>query len=233
MAGDNRFSFEELTAVAYQRERALARRLARQENVSAFAALEQVLKAAADGGLLAGVVEARRRTLAAAASRRALRQQASRLRFDSSRQAKAPDPAAWHAWFDGSAKPNPGPIGLGAVLRAPDGSLSTISRAGGSGDSNCAEYLALIAVLEHALLHRATALVVHGDSRIVIGDVLGTALAAIPGLEVERQRAQSLLQKFPSVSLVWIPRARNAAADALAHAGYLKNHQSMFDSVQK
>jgi ribonuclease HI len=66
--------------------------------------------------------------------------------------------------------------------------------------------------------------VVHGDSRIVIGDVLGSTPVRVAGLEAHRRAAQSLLAKFPSVALVWIPRAKNAAADALAKAAHAKKH---------
>ena len=31
--------------------------------------------------------------------------------------------AGWRAWFDGSALPNPGRMGLGFVLQGPDGSV--------------------------------------------------------------------------------------------------------------
>jgi ribonuclease HI len=192
--------------------------------MSAAAALEQVLRAAAGDAALTVLIAERVRLQQTVASRRILRQQAARLRFEQRQAARRPNPAAWHAWFDGSAMPNPGPIGLGGVLRAPDDSYSTISRAGGSGDSNIAEYLALIAVLEHALARDPAVLVVHGDSRIVIGDVLMTTPVRVAGLEAHRRRARTLLAKFSAVRLIWIPRAKNTAADALAREVHAKKH---------
>ena len=78
---------------------------------------------------------------------------------------------AWLAWFDGSALPNPGRIGIGALLRGPQGQVVEISRRAGEGSSSEAEYLALIALLEAALLHQPAQLTVHGDSQVVIDDL--------------------------------------------------------------
>ena len=51
----------------------------------------------------------------------------------------------WLIWCDGSACPNPGRMGFGAVLRGPDGSTHTLSQAGHtSGCNNEAEARALL-----------------------------------------------------------------------------------------
>jgi ribonuclease HI len=60
---------------------------------------------------------------------------------------------AWRGWFDGSAHPNPGQIGIGALLCGPDGQRVEISRRAGHGSSSDAEYLALTALLEAAGEH--------------------------------------------------------------------------------
>jgi ribonuclease HI len=120
----------------------------------------------------------------------------------------------WMAWFDGSARPNPGRIGIGGVLREPDGKLHEHYAAAGHGDSNEAEYLALIAVLEMAVKLGAAPLVIYGDSRVVIDSLSSTSHAGT--LSDYHARAGALLAQLPEVTLRWIPRHRNAVADALS-----------------
>ena len=56
-------------------------------------------------------------------------------------------PLAWRGWFDGSAHPNPGKLGIGALLLGPNGERIEVSEAAGHGSSSDAEYAALTAVL--------------------------------------------------------------------------------------
>ncbi len=213
------FEFEELLLIAYKRERTMSRRLSRLTSLSAHAALTQILEKSAGTQSLAELVEARHRE-------RAVAQQAQKQREQeraAARAAKIPMPAArdalaWHAWFDGSAHPNPGKIGIGGVLESPDGDIVKISAVAGHGDSCKAEYLALIAVLE-AALSRSPAparLVIHGDSQVVIEDVLLDATRSAPALSSYATQARHLIAQLSDVRLQWIPRARNAAADALS-----------------
>jgi ribonuclease HI len=213
------FEFEELLLVAYKRERTMSRRLSRLTSLSAHEALIQTLEKSAGPQTLAELVKARH-------GKRAVAQQVQKQREQeraAARAAKIPMPAArdalaWHAWFDGSAHPNPGKIGIGGVLESPDGDIVKISATAGHGDSCKAEYLALIAVLE-AALSRSPAparLVIHGDSQVVIEDVLLDEARSAPALSSYAAQARHLIAQLADVRLQWIPRARNAAADALS-----------------
>ena len=181
---------------------------------------------------LAELVSARHRERAAAEQALTQREQERAA----ARAARKPQPAArdalaWHAWFDGSAHPNPGKIGIGGVLESPDGDVVKISALAGHGDSCEAEYLALIAVLEAALLRTPTParLVIHGDSQVVIEDVLRDEASGAPVLSSYARQARHLIAQLADVRLQWIPRARNAAADALSqhaiHGGTAANAQ--------
>ena len=233
-------TLECLLAIAFQRELAAARRLARQQGMPLSTALVQVMQAVlADEGArdgLAGLIARRRCLLEGEVARRAARMAASRARFLQKTQRATPSPSSWRAWFDGSATPNPGRLGLGGVLEGPAGEVIHISCAAGHGDSNEAEYLALIAVLERAVATGIDELVVHGDSQVVIGDVLGTVPVRGAGLAMYRQRVATLQGRFASLRLVWIPRARNAAADALAQQGVAvaaTTPTSLLDAMQE
>ena len=212
-------SFEQLLHIAYAREKSVARRLSRREGLAPLAALRQTLEQIAAPEALSQLVADRLQAKADHAQRRAERVQAAADRYLRKQARRIADPAAWHGWFDGSALPNPGPLGIGGVLRAPDGNVWHISRAAGTGDGNAAEYLALIALLELAVALQVAHLIVQGDSQVVIQDISGQVPVRTPALAPSRARAMQLMRQLGSVELVWIPRARNTDADALARRG--------------
>jgi ribonuclease HI len=208
-----------LQAVAYKGERAASRRLAAAEGTSEEQALRRTLELKADAAGLAALVAARtaEQELQAArgAARDALREQA-RLRH-----ARRHDglPTAWRAWFDGSARPNPGRCGIGARLEGP-GDAVEISRPAGHGNSSEAEYLALIALLEAAVARGVAGLTVYGDSQVVIGDVCGPDALAAPALQDYRATARALMARIEGLSLRWVPRHKNQQADALSQRAF-------------
>lgn len=123
----------------------------------------------------------------------------------------------WQAWFDGSAQPNPGRIGIGLVLQAPDGSVCERSfMAREPGCNNEAELRALCALLELAHEHGARRLHIRGDSDIAVKYANGTEATGVMRLHVLVQEAQNLMAEFDAVELCWVPRHRNAGADALS-----------------
>ena len=135
------------------------------------------------------------------------------------------DADTWQAYFDGSAHPNPGKIGIGGVVISPSGIKIEISRAMGYGDSNEAEFYALNAVLDCALEQRPAKLIVFGDSRTVIDSVNAdrtqskkntVSLPACSTLQEQCEQAKQLIAQFTDISLIWIPRKKNAEADALS-----------------
>ncbi|GAA4020583.1 reverse transcriptase-like protein [Actimicrobium antarcticum] len=206
--------WDQLCATAHARELVQARRLSRNAGLPVAEALRNILTAVAQPGGLQELVTLRRQSRLDELVRRDRHHQEKAAAWHARQHQKLPDPAAWHGWFDGSAWPNPGRIGLGGVLRSPSGSIIEISIQAGHGDSNQAEYLALLALLEAALPLQPAALVIHGDSRIVIDDV--TSLHEVPGLQTYRKLATSLIAILGEVRFQWIPRARNTSADALS-----------------
>src|SRR5471030_2914209 len=130
--------FDTLSTAAYHTERVLARRLS----------VKLGLTPAAGAQGLAALLEQRARAQALDAARRAAKVQEKSDRL-ALKQARTLAPAgAWLAWFDCSAHPNPGRLGIGALLCGPAGERVEISRRAGHGNSGEAEYLALLALLE-------------------------------------------------------------------------------------
>src|SRR6185312_9322103 len=76
--------------------------------------------------------------------------------------------------FDGGSRGNPGPAGIGVVLRAADGTpLVTLGRFIGRATNNVAEYKALITALEEAKKLGAKRIVIRGDSELIIKQMRG------------------------------------------------------------
>ncbi|HEV7815980.1 MAG TPA: ribonuclease HI family protein [Janthinobacterium sp.] len=207
---------DELAALAYKSERASGRRLAQSAGISEQQALRLTLESAAGAAGLEAMLAGRRHDRLADAERRAGKAQARAAKLASRRTTPAPPRDAWLAWFDGSALPNPGRIGIGALLTGPAGERVEISRRAGHGNSGEAEYLALIALMEAALPARPAELLVFGDSRVVIDDVNQMQAKGAAGLAAYRTRARELMGQLGKVTLRWIPRHKNAAADALS-----------------
>lgn len=132
--------------------------------------------------------------------------------------ASTPD-CFWVIYCDGSAKPNPGRMGLGAVMTEPDGTRHTLSQATRiKGCNNEAELRALMAALQEVQRRGAAALLVYCDNSILVEQLGVTDAQPIARLAGLFKEARQLLASFAYVSLQWLPRHRNEQADALARA---------------
>ena len=202
-----------LRAAAFKTELAASGRLMARAGLTEIEALTRTLTHSAGVAGLAHLLAERaalRRHAAQQLERRAALASVARTRGAGAGK------TAWRAWFDGSARPNPGRCGIGAVLEGPGGVRIDISHDAGYGNSSEAEYMALIAVLDAAVAHGAHDVLVVGDSQVVIDDVNGPASASAPSLRDYRTRASALLARLPQAQLRWIPRHKNAQADALS-----------------
>jgi ribonuclease HI len=212
---------DRLQGAANRTELAASRKLALRHKLPLEDALRTTLAASAGAAGLPALL-AERAALRDAESARALARHATRAAALAARQARHAGAAtAWRAWFDGSARPNPGRCGIGARLVGPGGELVELSQPAGYGNSSEAEYLALIAVLEAALAQGACELTVYGDSRVVLDDVAAPDAKSAPVLQPYRARARALLARLPGTALRWVPRHKNLDADALSQRASL------------
>ena len=125
----------------------------------------------------------------------------------------------WQIHSDGSAVPNPGRMGLGAVWTAPDGTRHTLSQvAPGIGCNNEAEVRALMAALRALQLQGADDLRLHCDNSVVVEQIGNPNAKPIARLAALFDEARALFNAFDHATLVWIPQHRNSEADALARA---------------
>lgn len=216
--------------LSFHREQVAARRLALRSGMPFELALAQILRENASELGLEELLHQRREHFLKHAEHKEQSRKASQERHLSKLKNKAWPADHWCAWFDGSATPNPGRCAIGGLLRAPDGRRWEVSRVVGHGNSSTAEYLALIAVLELAITHAAIAPIVFGDSKGVIDDVIALTDAQALGLAEFREKAQVLMQQIPNLKLQWIPRHRNAEADALALTALSKSSTSTIEN---
>lgn len=121
---------------------------------------------------------------------------------------------------DGGSRGNPGPAAYGAVLRDAD-TGAVIAEEGttiGVASNNVAEYSGLIAGLRLAAEHAPDAdIEVRMDSKLVVEQMCGRWQVEHPVLRRLADEAASLVRELRRVTFEWIPRARNARADALAN----------------
>ena len=116
------------------------------------------------------------------------------------------------------ARGNPGPAAIGVVIQ--DGSGHVVdqsSRTLGVHTNNEAEYLALIAALQHLREMRVKAADFRLDSELVVKQLLGQYRVKEPRLQALHGQATMLLNAVPDHSIRHVPRAQNARADELAN----------------
>lgn len=128
---------------------------------------------------------------------------------------------AWTIHCDGSAEPNPGRMGMGAVIVAPNGTRQTLSLTTCErGCNNEAELRALTAALRAlAEVPQVASLQIYSDNSVLVAQLDGRHTPPpVVRLKSLFDEARALLAGFDPVMLSWIPRHRNGEADALARA---------------
>jgi ribonuclease HI len=138
---------------------------------------------------------------------------------------------------DGGSRGNPGPAAAAAVVSTPEGDvLDEASVTLGHATNNVAEYRGLLLGLERARERGATEVEVVNDSELVAKQVNGEYKVKHPEMAALREQAMESLAGFDRWSIRSVPRAENAAADALVnqaldapqegteYAGYLRIH---------
>lgn len=134
-------------------------------------------------------------------------------------------------WSDGGARGNPGPAGIGFVIKYPDGRLvKEYCEYLGVATNNIAEYMALIKSLEFAQhIHGTYELEIFLDSELVVKQIKGEYKVKNEGLKPLFLRARELLSGF-TFSIAHIARSKNKEADSLVNRAIDEHGQSAGDS---
>jgi ribonuclease HI len=119
---------------------------------------------------------------------------------------------------DGGARGNPGPAAAAAVVSTPEGRvLDEASITLGRATNNVAEYRGLLLGLERAAALGASEVDVVNDSELVARQVDGSYKVKNADLRPLHEQATRALAGFERWSIRSVPRAENAAADALVN----------------
>ena len=120
---------------------------------------------------------------------------------------------------DGGARGNPGPAAAGAVVSTPQGDvLDEAQEVLGVTTNNVAEYRGLLLGLARARALGATEVEVVNDSELVAKQIKGLYKVRHPDIRPLHADAMSELGRFKRWTMRSVPRADNAAADALVNA---------------
>jgi ribonuclease HI len=120
--------------------------------------------------------------------------------------------------FDGGSRGNPGPAGIGVVVRAADGTpLVTLGRYIGKVTNNVAEYRALITAMREAEKLGAKKIKIRGDSELVIRQMTGVYRVKHPDLIPLFREAKELFESFDAATIEHNYREKNELADRLGN----------------
>ncbi|MDD2846701.1 MAG: ribonuclease HI family protein [Rhodoferax sp.] len=130
---------------------------------------------------------------------------------------QAGNPQLWSVYIDASVVPNPGRMRIGGIAYSPEGHSSSFSLLlNHTGCNNEAEALAAIHALEWLATQNAQHVVLYTDNSILAEQLSLPNPKQIARLAAVYEKARSTLKLFTSVQMRWIPRHKNALADALA-----------------
>ena len=120
---------------------------------------------------------------------------------------------------DGAARGNPGPAGLGAILRdAETGeTVAELATFLGIRTNNVAEWSAVDAALDEALRLGATHVDLRMDSELVARQIAGIYKVKHADLKPIHARVMGKLARFEGYSVGHVPRALNKDADRLSN----------------
>ncbi len=123
---------------------------------------------------------------------------------------------------DGGASGNPGPAGIGVVIResGPNGVfnkiVAEISESIGDATNNVAEYKAAIAALEESIKRGATKVFINTDSELMYFQLTGSYKVKNEALLSLVEQVRQLSKKIKTVEIKCVPREQNKDADRLA-----------------
>jgi len=120
------------------------------------------------------------------------------------------------AYFDGSAKPNPGTMKIGGYITTPNNNrVFHYSKEIGFGTNNEAEYASLIYLTKQLVKMQTTTVTIFGDSKLVVSQVNGEWQTKKDSMRALKETALALLNQIPNWKLEHVLRTENVKADAL------------------
>ncbi len=120
-------------------------------------------------------------------------------------------------YTDGGARGNPGPAGIGAVLKVAGEQPHTHSEYIGTGTNNQAEYRALLAGLDMAVNANVQDLVCNLDSELIVKQLNGQYRVKNIDLKTYYDQVQEISERFTKIIFRHVRREENKEADRLVN----------------
>lgn len=138
---------------------------------------------------------------------------------------------------DGGSRGNPGPAAIGVSIESADGSIiHTIAQTIGIQTNNVAEYAAVLAALEYLQKkppEEGSTLSFYLDSLLVVSQITGKYAIKTPHIQELYRQVSEKLHALPyHTTFTYVPRAQNAAADALVNKALDENKKTDFRQLQ-
>ncbi len=125
--------------------------------------------------------------------------------------------SSFKLYTDGSSRGNPGPAGIGVVVKDSKGvNIKEVSMSIGSTTNNVAEYLALIIGLTEALILKIDDLKVFSDSELLVKQVKGEYKTKKEHLKPLLVHIKYLIKNFKKIEFNHVLREYNKESDKLA-----------------
>jgi len=122
-------------------------------------------------------------------------------------------------FVDGAARGNPGPAGIGVVLRDGTKIVAEIGAYVGKTTNNIAEYMALIRGLEEALIRGFKDVHVFSDSELLVRQMNGEYKVKHENLVPLHYHILEMVNRLESFSIKHVTRDKNMDADRMANIG--------------
>ena len=126
---------------------------------------------------------------------------------------------AIEVYIDGAARGNPGPAGIGVVIKDGPKLIEEIGAYIGKTTNNIAEYMALIRGLEEVLIRGFKSAAFYSDSELLVKQLNGEYKVKHDNLVPLNYHVLTLIDRMKEFSIKHVTRDKNGHADKMANEG--------------
>jgi ribonuclease HI len=133
---------------------------------------------------------------------------------------------AIEVYIDGAARGNPGPAGIGIVIKDGPKVIEEIGAYIGTATNNVAEYLALIRGLEEVIMRGFKSASFFSDSELLVKQLNGEYKVKHENLVPLHYHILTLIDRMKDFSIKHVTRDKNEHADKMANEGLDLHHMT-------
>jgi ribonuclease HI len=126
---------------------------------------------------------------------------------------------AIEVYVDGAARGNPGPAGIGVVIKDGPKLIGEIGAYIGKSTNNIAEYMALVRGLEEVLIRGYKSASFYSDSELLVKQLNGEYKVKHENLVPLHYHVLTLVDRMKDFSIKHVTREKNEHADKMANEG--------------